>query len=601
MASGGIFRRLFGKGAKETAKEPAAGPAGTRAVSAAAESRERVRPIDSAAWDKDRDTTQREDGAGGWAPGMQLDEIFTVDGILGRGGMGAVYCVKNTKTGDRFAVKRVRPDLVRDTEHHRAFFRELQSWIAFPEHPHVVKCRFFRRFGDTIGIFADFIEGGSLQQWIDGGRLAALEQMLDVSIQTAWGLHAAHTWGLTHRDVKPGNFLMTPDGRALVTDFGLARARAQAGETADGAPTDASHKPLLSFGGLTPAFCSPEQRRGAALDHGTDVWSWGLSVLTLFHGAVTWEWGVEANAILDRYLVTGPARPGLPVMPPAVAEILRRCFRQEPRERWATLLEAADALRDVYAACIGQPYSRELPEFPRPPQGGWAESDRWTTTGVQWTDPRTWLERALRAAGRDPREAKRLMLEQTGPRVAQSVADLAAYEEAARIYEGLIAGSQASVQTEMDYAELCMNKAFLHDNLGDSGAALACKDRCIAIRERLVSEGHPELEPYLATAYLNKGLALWSPGEGRAALGYFDRCIALYERLVAAGRTELRGDLAWVQVIRAERLLDTPQRQQAIQEARRAVQMLREEIARTGRGDLQGVLKWAEKAFADVL
>ncbi len=733
MASGGIFRRLFGKGPKETPARPAAQPSRTRVVSAAAKSRERVKPIESAAFAKGG-TGPREDGAEGWAPGMPLDEVFTVDGILGRGGMGAVYCVKNAKTEDRFAVKRVRPDLVRDTEHHRAFFKELQSWIAFPEHPHVVKCRFFRAFGDTIGIFADFVEGGSLQQWIDEGRLTTLEQMLDVSIQTAWGLHAAHAWSLTHRDVKPGNFLMTRDGRALVTDFGLARARAQAGESADGATSGASHEPLVSFGGLTPAFCSPEQRRGAPLDHRTDVWSWGVTLLTLFNGAVTWESGAQANAVLDRYLEAGPARPGLPPMPPAVAEVLRGCFRQEPGERWGTLLEAADALRDVYADCVGQVYTRDLPGFPRPPKEGWTESDRWTTTGVQWADPRTWIERALRAAGRNPREAHSLMLERTGPRVAQSVADLAAYEEAARLYEGLMAAGHTEI--EADYAVLCQNKAFLHENLGDSGAALACKDRCIAIREWLVAAGRTELEPDLAKAYLNKGVALWSLGAGREALGVYDRCIALYERLVAAGRTELEpdlataylnkavalrslgagrealglydrcialyerlvaagrtelepdlasaylnkgvalqslgqgrealgvydrcieirerlvaagrtelepelataylnkavalrslgqgrealglydrciairerlvaagrtelcGDLAWVQVYRAQLLLDTPQRKQAIHEARGAMQVLREEIARTGRGDLQGVLQWAEKTFA---
>ena len=584
MASGGIFRRLFGKGPKETPAEPAAQPSGTRVASAVAESRERVKPIDSAAWSKDRDTMQQEDGAEGWAPGTALDEIFTVDGILGRGGMGAVYCVKNTKTGDRFAVKRVRPDLVRDTKHHRAFFRELQSWIALPEHPHVVKCRFFRAFGDTIGIFADLVGGSSLQQWIDEDRLTTLEQMLDVSIQTAWGLHAAHVWGLVHRDVKPGNFLMTPDGRALVTDFGLARARAQAGETPDGAPTDASHKPLLSFGGLTPAFCSPEQRRGVALDHGTDVWSWGLSVLTLFHGAVTWEWGMEANALLDRYLVTGPARPGLPVMPPAVAEVLRRCFRQEPGERWGTLLDAADALRDVYAACAGQPYPRDLPGFPRPPKEGWAETDRWTTVGVQWEDPRTFLVCALTAAGRDPREAERLMLERTGPRVAQSVADLAAYEEAAQIYQRLIGEGRQDL--EDDFAILCLNKAFLHDNLSDSGAALAYHDRCIALHERLVSAGRTELEPDLAAAYLNKAAALWSLGEGREALGLYDRCIAIHERLVAAGHTELEPYLATAYMNKAVALRSLGQGREALGYYDRCI-AIRERLVAAGRTELE--------------
>jgi len=519
-----------------------------------------------------------------------LDEIFTVDGILGRGGMGAVYCVKNTKTEDRFAVKRVRPDLVRDTEHHRAFFRELHSWIAFPEHPHVVKCRFFRAFGDTIGIFADFVEGGSLQQWIDEGRLMALEQMLDVSIQTAWGLHAAHTWGLVHRDVKPGNFLMTPDGRALVTDFGLARARAQAGETADGATAGGSREPLVSFGGLTPAFCSPEQRRGAPLDRGTDVWSWGLSVLTLFHGTVNWERGAEANAFLDRYLETGPARPSLPPMPPAVVEVLRSCFRQEPGERWATLLDAADALRDIYAACVGRPYPRDLPGFPRPPKEGWTESDRWTIRCIQWDDPRIWLERALRAAGRDPREAERLMLDRTGPRAAQLVSDLAAYEEAARIYERLIGEGRQYLET--DFATLCTSKALLHENLGDSGAALACYGRCIALYERLVSAVRWDLEPLLADAYMNKGSVLRSVGQDREALGYYDRCIAIRDRLVSEGRTQLEPHLALANMNKGNALQTQGEGREALGYYDRCI-ALYERLVSAGRTELEPYLATA--------
>ena len=95
-----------------------------------------------------------------------------------------------------------------------------------PEHPLLVACRFFRTVGDEVVLFAEFVEGGSLADWIRDRRLTGLEQILDAAIPFAWGLHAAHELGLVHQDVKPGNALITGDGQVKVADFGLARARA---------------------------------------------------------------------------------------------------------------------------------------------------------------------------------------------------------------------------------------------------------------------------------------------------------------------------------------------------------------------------------------
>ncbi len=166
----------------------------------------------------------------------------------------------------------------------RLFLDELQTWIDLPEHPHLTSCRFFRTVDVEVAIFAEFVEGGSLADWIHTGKLTRLEDLLDVAIQFAWGLHAAHEHGLIHQDVKPGNVLLTLQGLVKVSDFGLARARAAADLPMG---NQAGQSILISCGGMTPAYCSPEQAAGRRLSRKTDVWSWGVSVLEMFIGEVT--------------------------------------------------------------------------------------------------------------------------------------------------------------------------------------------------------------------------------------------------------------------------------------------------------------------------
>ena len=123
---------------------------------------------------------------------------------LGAGGTGKVYLPRSRSTGQPFAVKRA---FLRNEDSRRNFLAELRTWIDLPEHPHLVACRFFRTAGDEVVIFAEYVEGGSLADWIRERRLTGLEQILDAAIQFAWGLHAAHAFGLVHQDVKPSNAL----------------------------------------------------------------------------------------------------------------------------------------------------------------------------------------------------------------------------------------------------------------------------------------------------------------------------------------------------------------------------------------------------------
>jgi serine/threonine protein kinase len=302
-----------------------------------------------------------------WRPGQTLLDDFAVERVLGEGGMGKVYLVKNRTTNMRFAVKRARGL----SEHERRnFLAELQTWIDLPEHPNLVPCRFFRTVEDEVLIFAEYVGGGSLKNWIDsrtlyeGGTEKTLERILDTAIQFAWGLQCLHELGLVHQDVKPANVMMDKDAhvavqgvKARLTDYGLARARVAAGKQYASEPGGSI---LVSSGGYTPAYCSPEQAGGRKLDRRTDVWSWGVSVLEMFQGGVTWHSGSAVAESLKAFVEHSGEEDHIPAMPKGVAELLKGCFRKDPAQRWASMEAVVQKLREVYQAAVGAEYSRVL-------------------------------------------------------------------------------------------------------------------------------------------------------------------------------------------------------------------------------------------------
>ena len=288
--------------------------------------------------------------AGQLATGTTLLDDYVVESKLGEGGMGIVYLVRNTTTGVSYAVKRSK---LTDARARGTLLAELQTWIDLPPHPHIVTCRFFRTHGDDITIFSDYCQGGSLSAWIAGGKLRHLTQVLDIAIQFAWGLHAAHLCGLVHQDLKPGNVLMTLDGIAKVSDFGLSRATYS---------TDSGTPLVASAGMMTRAYASPEQMSGARLSRHTDVWSWGVSLLEMLIGEVLWHSGVAVADSLDSLTDEGNENPELAErLNPEIVAILRRCFEPVPHERWNSLAEAGDALICIYEHETGNSYPRAIP------------------------------------------------------------------------------------------------------------------------------------------------------------------------------------------------------------------------------------------------
>lgn len=306
----------------------------------------------------------------GWQPGTVILDSCIVECLLGEGGMGKVYRVYHRGWDAQLALKVPKAHIVASVTAALDFERECQTWINLGLHPNTVSCYFVRRLDETPLVFAEYVSGGSLSSWISGGRLyrggpeRALPRVLDIATQFAWGLHYAHEQGLVHQDIKPANVMMTRDRMVKVTDFGLAKARAVLGER----PRTSRKELLVSAGGMTPAYCSPEQALHEPLSLKTDIWSWGLSILEMFTGSVTWMAGQAAPAVLEDYVQSstkGHKNKGLPQMPPSLAELLRECFQADPDSRPDDMNTIAARLQDIYLEATGNFYTRDQPASTR--------------------------------------------------------------------------------------------------------------------------------------------------------------------------------------------------------------------------------------------
>ncbi|MDZ8081545.1 MAG: protein kinase [Nostoc sp. DcaGUA01] len=310
-----------------------------------------------------------------WNVGDIILDLYKVTAELGEGGFGKVYKVRHQGWNIDLAVKIPKPEIVQAAGGVENFEREAETWVNLGLHPHTVSCYYVRRIDGNPVVFAEFVAGGSLHDWIYSRRLYAretetsLKRILDIAIQFAWGLHYAHEQGLIHQDVKPANVMMTAEGVVKVTDFGLANQRTLSVVIANDQERQAQKNNVSEItlmvagsGAMTPAYCSPEQANRNNLTRRTDLWSWALSVLEMFQGELTWRHGTVAAGALEYYLEQGSEYPHLPQMPIQLAQLLRQCFRENPDERPHDMLEVANELQEIYQQVTGEAYPQQHPQ-----------------------------------------------------------------------------------------------------------------------------------------------------------------------------------------------------------------------------------------------
>ena len=282
--------------------------------------------------------------------------VYQLTRELGRGGMGTVYLAYDTRLGRHAAVKLLPARLINNPERVYRFQREARSASAL-NHPNIITIYDFGKENGRDYIASEFVEGRTLRNFV-GSESLTLNQILDVVIQVASALAAAHTAGIVHRDIKPENIMLRPDGYAKVLDFGLAKLTEPESDDnkskrdTAGIRTDFETRAGILIG--TANYMSPEQVRGQQVDGRSDLFSLGVVLYELITGHQPFAgetWHHTMVAITD--LEPPPISLHVQGAPPALQQIISRVLAKNCEERYQTareLLTDLETLQSELAA-----------------------------------------------------------------------------------------------------------------------------------------------------------------------------------------------------------------------------------------------------------
>jgi Tol biopolymer transport system component len=299
--------------------------------------------------------------------------------LLGKGGMGEVYRARDMKLGRDVAVKVVAAAFLSDPERLARFEREARV-LATLNHPHIGAIYGSEETDGVRGLVLELVEGATLAERLASGPLP-IEGALTVAQQIADALEAAHDKGIIHRDLNPANIKITPDGTVKVLDFGLAKVLAPEapGHGPSQVPTAAGGTREGVIAG-TPAYMSPEQARGKAVDKRTDIWAFGAVLYEMLTARPAFH-GETMSDTIAAVLGGEPDWNELPAQTPvSVRRLLKRSLEKDPKRR---LRDIGDARTEIEEALSANPASAglHLPERARaagrPARLGW-----WAAAGA---------------------------------------------------------------------------------------------------------------------------------------------------------------------------------------------------------------------------
>jgi serine/threonine protein kinase/tetratricopeptide (TPR) repeat protein len=301
--------------------------------------------------------------------------------LLGGGGMGLVYMAEDLKLGRRVAIKFLPEELADNPSALNRLQREARAASAL-DHPNICSIYHLDEHEGQPFIVMQLLEGETLREWIGAASTLSssqrTNQLVDLAIQIADGLQAAHRKDTIHRDIKPANIFITSQGQAKILDFGVAKLLA--GDVSDPASSEQPIRDLRTAATIdatnsealagTPSYLSPEQVRCQPLDARSDLFSFGLVLYEMATGHQAFS-GNTVTGIRDSVLQQTVASPRQlnPALPADLEGIINKCLEKDPSARYQS---AADVRGDLAALSLS-------PDFPSPKPTRWA---MWVSTGV---------------------------------------------------------------------------------------------------------------------------------------------------------------------------------------------------------------------------
>src|ERR1700686_5933226 len=276
-------------------------------------------------------------------PGRRLGP-YEILSAIGAGGMGEVYKARDTRLNRIVAIKVLPAHLADRSELRERFEREAKT-IASLNHPHICTLHDIGQQDGIDYLVMEYLVGETLAQRLQKGSLR-LEQVLQSSIEISDALDKAHRKGVTHRDLKPGNIMLTKSGTKLL-DFGLAKLRQEAvPANVPLSELSTAKDPLTAQGTIlgTLQYMAPEQVEGREVDARTDIFAFGAVVYEMATGKRAFEGKTQASLIAKILEIDPPPISSLqPMTPPALDRTVKTCLAKHPDWRWQT---ASDLTRE---------------------------------------------------------------------------------------------------------------------------------------------------------------------------------------------------------------------------------------------------------------
>ncbi|HEY0607541.1 MAG TPA: Stk1 family PASTA domain-containing Ser/Thr kinase [Herpetosiphonaceae bacterium] len=285
-----------------------------------------------------------------------LNGRYELIGPLGQGGMATVYRGRDLRLGRAVAIKILHNYYAADDEFLQRFAHEAMSAASLSSHPNIVDVYDVGQDGDINYIVMELVEGQDLKAMIDAEAPISPDTALQIIEQAAEGLDYAHRRGLIHRDVKPQNILITPNGQIRITDFGIAKSHLSTAVTQAG----------MTFG--TADYISPEQAQGLAATPQSDIYSLGMVLFEMLTGRLPFVADTPMAVALQHIQNAPPSlRQFNPSLPPTLDALVLRAIAKDPGQRPGSAAQFAQELRDFRSGRMQQTVAVPVNPAPRQP------------------------------------------------------------------------------------------------------------------------------------------------------------------------------------------------------------------------------------------